>query len=100
MIVISGDLEIDPANTDAFLAAVETLVAATRAENGCNRYEFFRHLTEPGVFFIAEEWADDDALAAHMGTDHYKSFGRTLRSLGVTRVDIHRYEASSKSRLG
>src|SRR4051812_11732020 len=44
MIVINGDIEIDPASEAAFLEAVSVLVDATTAEEGCERYAFFRHL--------------------------------------------------------
>ena len=100
MIVISGDLEIDPSKEDAFLAAVGDLVSATRAEDGCVRYEFFRHLSDPGVFHVSEEWASDAALDSHLATDHYRTFGRAMRDFGVKRVDIDRYDAVDKRKLG
>lgn len=100
MIVIAGDLEIDPAKEDAFLAAVDQLVGVTRAEDGCERYEFFRHLADAGSFHVSEEWASDGALDAHIASDHYRAFGRAMRDFGVKRVEIYRFDATGKRALG
>jgi quinol monooxygenase YgiN len=99
MIAITADLEIDPAFDEPFVEAVTALVAATHAEDGCERYEFFRHLTQPGVFHVFEEWASEEALAAHGGSEHMRTFGRAMRGFGVKRAEIFRYDVSAKGPL-
>ena len=97
MLVIRGELDIDIAKKDEFLAAVKTFVELTHAENGCNAYNFSADLDTPGRFHIVEEWADDDTLQAHMRADHFRIFGRAMRGFGVSRSEIFRYEVSSRS---
>jgi integrase len=41
-----------------------------------------------------------EALAAHLTTDHYKTFGRAMRGFGPKRVDVFRFDAEGKRRLG
>lgn len=50
--------------------ALTTLVGATRSEVGCNSYELFESSAAPGTFFTIENWAGQEALDAHMQTDH------------------------------
>jgi quinol monooxygenase YgiN len=99
MIVIAAALALDPANVDDFLAVVRPLVVETLKEDGCVDYGFWRDLDEPNAFHIFEEWESEEALTAHSTTPHIKTFRRAIRDLGVTRMDIYRYEATSKTKL-
>lgn len=100
MIIVSGEIQIDPASEEAFLAEVANLVPATLAEPGCSAYSFWKHTNQPGAFHVFEEWATDEALGAHLATAHYRSFGRAMRGFGVVKVDVQRYDATGKQRLG
>ena len=93
MIIVAGQIEIDPDHAEAFREEVDRLVPATQAETGCHTYDFWAHRSNPGVFHVFEEWADDEALTAHLATDHYRSFGRAMRNFGVKRADVLRYDA-------
>lgn len=99
MIVIHGILSVDPASEADLLAAVGPLVETTNQEAGCVAYIFSKDLAVPGTVHIFEEWESDEALKAHMAADHYRTFGRALRGLGVTSSVIHRYEATQRSKL-
>lgn len=99
MIVISGTIAIDPANIDAALAAVAELEAATRAEAGCITYGFWQSPTEAGLFNVFEEWEDDDALNAHMGSAHMITFLTAAGEFGITGTDISRYDVSAKTKF-
>lgn len=99
MIVIYGTMSFAAENEAEFLAAVRTLVALTRAEEGCVRYTFAKDLDEPGHLHIFEEWTDEAALKQHMAADHFRAFGRAIRGLGVTGSSVDRYEATGKSKL-
>jgi quinol monooxygenase YgiN len=45
----------------AFKAAVEKIIAPTRAETGNRRYEFNQSLTDPTEFATSERWVSDQA---------------------------------------
>src|SRR5262245_25331141 len=94
MIVVSAELQLDPDQADAFLAAAEPLIPEVLKEDGCLSYTLWRHATQPGTFHFFEEWESADALAAHAKSEHFRTFGRALRDMGVTKSEITRYEAT------
>jgi quinol monooxygenase YgiN len=51
-------------------SALDKLAKATRMEEGCQQYDVYQATGESGVFFTVEVWADEGAVAAHMGTPH------------------------------
>jgi len=99
MIIISGIISVDPSDHDAAVALVGPLVEATLAEDGNGTYGFWASPTEPGVFRVYEEWADDDALNAHMGSTHMADFLGAIAALKVTGTEIHRHDVSASSRF-
>lgn len=59
-----------PEAVDAIREALTSLVAATRAEEGCLSYDLFESASAPGTFVTVERWTDAAALDAHMGQPH------------------------------
>jgi quinol monooxygenase YgiN len=59
-----------PGSEDTLREALNTLVAATRDEEGCVAYDLFESTAAPGTFVTVERWTDQAALDAHMGTPH------------------------------
>lgn len=51
-------------------AALATLVAATREEEGCLRYDAYESAAAPGTFVTVETWRAQADLDAHMGSAH------------------------------
>jgi len=58
---------------DAVKAGLQALVAPSRAEGPCGRYELFA-TEDPNVLLVLEEWEGQAALDAHMETEHFKAF--------------------------
>lgn len=99
MLVIAGEIEIDPAHHDAAAAAAGRMQAETRKESGCLAYVFSADLAERGRFRLFEEWESPEALAAHFAAPHMAEFQKAVGSLGVRRMDVARYEIASKGPL-
>ncbi len=59
-----------PEAVDAIRAALQTLVAATRAEEGCLAYDLYESGAAPGTFVTIERWTDQGALDAHLQMPH------------------------------
>ncbi len=61
---------------------LEGLIAPTRKESGCIRYQLLRNNHDPADFTFIEEWESDAALDAHLQTPHirtaFASFPRLL----------------------
>ncbi|RIL08100.1 MAG: antibiotic biosynthesis monooxygenase [Proteobacteria bacterium] len=95
MIVVAGEIDIDPAHRDGAVAAAVRMMEATRGEPGCISYAFSADLAEPGRFRIFEEWESQQALDAHFAAPHMAAFQRAVAGFGVRRIAIQRYEVSS-----
>lgn len=61
-----------------FQAAALQLAAAVRAnEPGCLLYTLNKG-DAPDTFVFMERYADEEALKAHRGTEHFKTLGRAM----------------------
>ena len=100
MIVVKGEVKVKPDRRDEALGALDALIEATRAETGCGAYVFARDVGDTDVVHVFEQWADDEALEAHMGAPHLAEFmsaaAGAIESASFTRYDV----SGSRSLLG
>jgi quinol monooxygenase YgiN len=52
--------------------------AVTENESGCNFYTLHKSRTDPQVYKVLEQYASEEALAAHGKTDYFRSMGAEL----------------------
>ena len=100
MIVVSGEITIDPADREAALEVTAAMVAATLDEEGCVTYGFWADPVDPGRFRVFEEWESMDALVAHFGQPHMATFLEALGGLDVRSSDVQQYTVSDKRPVG
>ena len=74
MIFIVLKVDIRPETRDDWLAGVARYTADVRKEPGNLAFGCYESLDTPNQFSILEEFADSDAGAAHVATDHAKEF--------------------------
>lgn len=72
----------------AFNTELKKLVNASVKEDGCLAYELYQYKDEPTRYVIEEEWSDEEALARHMETPHYKYFIHIAPVLLVTPAEV------------
>ena len=60
---------------DAVAAAIAKLAGPSRAEPGILMYQPHRDPNNPRVFFLYEQYVDEDAYKAHVESDHARRFG-------------------------
>jgi quinol monooxygenase YgiN len=82
-----------PDTVDAVKTVLLGLIAPTRAENGCIRYELLQNQADPTDFTFVEEWSGDAALQAHMTTPHIAAALGKLGELLGGAPDIRRYSS-------
>lgn len=70
MVKVMATLISKSDKVDDTRAALSGLVDPTRAEEGCISYELFQSDDDPKEFVTVEEWADDDAVAHHLASEH------------------------------
>lgn len=99
MILVSGFLVIDPANLDRATELVTVLTAATRAEPGNIDYSFSSVLGDPGRLIITEKWEDQESIDTHMAAPHFLEFMGAAGELGVSAVEVTKYEIASETKM-
>ncbi len=99
MIVVAGTLTYDPADDAGVRAAVTSVAAQTRQEEGNISYEFFADLAGPGRVLVFEEWESDAALQAHFSMPHMLEFRATLKDFDMRSREIIRYVVTETSQI-
>ena len=81
-----AELEIDPAQLDAFKAAVtEGVEAAVRTEPGVLALYVVSEKDAPSRIRVFEMYTDAAAYATHLETPHFKKFRATTEKMVVSR---------------
>jgi quinol monooxygenase YgiN len=77
-----AEIEIDPAQVEAYKAAVkEQIEAAVRLERGVLALYSVSDKDNPALVFVFEMYADLDAYKAHLDTAHFKKYKATTQDM-------------------
>lgn len=71
MILINVRFNVQPEHADTFRETVAPFTDATRAEDGCLFFDWFRSTDDPNEYILVEGFKDD-AAEAHVNSDHFK----------------------------
>ena len=89
MIGIVATLKIQEGKAAEFEAAFKEAMAAVRAnEPGNIVYQVVKSRTDPNTYKVLELYKDQDAIAAHSASDHYKALGPKLGPCLAGRPEI------------
>lgn len=99
MLVVAGEIKLDPAKRAEADAAFAKMREATLKEPGCIAYQAYAGRDDAGTVFMFEKWQDQAALDAHFASPHMAEFGAALGGLGVTGMDVKKYEVSSEGNV-
>ena len=94
MIVVTGLVEIDAEHVWPATTAAAKMIEASLKEEGCITYCFYVDITNQRRFRIYEEWASEEALAAHMKTPHMAEFQRVLGEFNILDRQIVKYHVN------
>jgi quinol monooxygenase YgiN len=89
MLIVTGEIEIDPADVETVRAAAIVMMDETGKEAGCRFYRFYQDLGHPGKIRVYEEWESQAHLDAHMATPHMADWRRALSGVTVKSRRIH-----------
>ncbi len=78
MIFIAVKFRVLPDDADGFPEIVADFTRATRAEPGCLWFEWSRSVEDPTTYVLVEAFRDDDAGAAHVQSEHFRTAQQTL----------------------
>lgn len=100
MIIVAGEIEIDPKDAPAARAGARDMIAATEREPGCIRYRLWADLEHPGRFHLYEEWESAADLAAHFETPHMQTWREVLSGVRILSRDLRKFETDGPQPLG
>jgi quinol monooxygenase YgiN len=79
------DLDINPADMDAYMAALRENGAKAVTEPGCREFNIHTQASNPNHVFIYEVYDSAAALEAHRATDHFKKYAATTAKMVAKR---------------
>jgi (4S)-4-hydroxy-5-phosphonooxypentane-2,3-dione isomerase len=74
MVVLAVTWVANPGKEEKVAGLFRKLEEASRNEPGCILYIVHRHRADPRVFFLYEQYRDDDALEAHRQSPHFQMY--------------------------
>jgi quinol monooxygenase YgiN len=78
MILITARFPVKPEHADAWPEISRPFTEATRAEPGCLWFTWSRGVDDPTEYVLVEAFADGDAGAAHVQSEHFRQAQREL----------------------
>jgi len=78
MIFICVKFPVRPEHADQWPSIVADFTQATRNEPGCLWFDWSRSIDDPTEYVLVEAFADDDAGASHVQSDHFKAAQKEL----------------------
>ncbi|MEK5643569.1 antibiotic biosynthesis monooxygenase [Paenibacillus rhizosphaerae] len=88
MIIVHAKLDILPEQEERFLKEANSLLAATRAEEGNISYELFKSVEQEHYYTMVEIWKDFGAVQAHNSSDHFQAFVQTAKTLLASPMEL------------
>ena len=86
MFVVFVEFEIEPGQTDVFMAAVRTNAEHSfNQEVGCQQFDVCQDRQFPNYVFLYEVYDDEAAFETHKLTQHYVSFNQAIVGMVVNK---------------
>ena len=99
MIVVLAEIEIAPENLASMKDAIREMEKASLAEAGCHEYCFSQELSHPEKLRIVELWESMDALGAHFGMPHMKTFNEAIGANPPKSMSVKVHELGAEQSL-
>lgn len=97
MLIVAGNIHVDPADVDRLRTAAAEMMTATRQEPGNIEYVFSVSVADPGTVQIFEVWEAAEDLEKHFTLPHMDTFQSVLKDITITGRDLNRYEVASSA---
>jgi len=96
-VVVGGHFRLKPEDVAALRPAMEAVLTATRAEDGCIVYSYAEDVLDPGFIRIFEIWRDMAALDVHNGAPHIAAWKEARAKFDVSERRVIAYEVASQT---
>ncbi|MYL28754.1 antibiotic biosynthesis monooxygenase [Halobacillus halophilus] len=91
MITINAFLTAKEGSEEELFHELKKVIEPSRNEAGCIDYVLHRSLDDSSVFVFYETWKDQEALQAHIDSDHYQAYREATQDLTSSR-EVHKLE--------
>jgi quinol monooxygenase YgiN len=95
-IIVAGVFKVPEGELAALRPAMQAMLAATRAEDGCIEYAYGFDAVDAGLVRVFELWRDATALEAHVATAHMSAWRAAGQACGVFDRNLAVYEIASQ----
>jgi len=92
MLLIVGTVRLPPENLDQAREAMQRMILASRAEDGCVDYFYAEDVLEPGLIHVKEFWRDRASLDRHFVSAHIAEWRAAWPELGIGDRNLVVYE--------
>ena len=95
MLIIVGTIRLPPENLAGAREAMERMITASRAEEGCLAYSYSEDILEPGLMHVTERWDDEASLKRHWKSAHLIQWRAACAALGLRDRNLQLYAAEA-----
>lgn len=92
MIIVTGTFRVAPSMMEVVRGAMEPMITASRAEEGCIEYAYAFDVLDKGLVRVSEKWRDRAALEAHFRTAHIAEWRAQFSALAISERDLFAHE--------
>jgi quinol monooxygenase YgiN len=93
-ILVSGVVDIEPAQRDAALVGARPHIEGALSQNGCLHYAWTADLSVPGRVYVFEEWTDEASFAAHLAGPQYRNMLAHMSGFGIKSAVTRKHRVS------
>jgi len=93
MIIIHAGFQVKADQENEFLKEVQSLVEASRAEEGNISYDLLKDSEKAGSYTMVELWKDMDAVQAHNQAEHFTTFMTKAPQFMAAPADVKLFNA-------
>ncbi len=95
-IVISAQIDLDPAQREEALKSAKPHIDAALAQDGCIAYDWSADGNNPARVNVFEEWESEEALAYHFANDAYAGMRDHIGTFGLTGAVSKKYRVDAE----
>ena len=99
-VIVAGTVRVPSENIEKLCPHMLTMLAASRAEDGCETYSYGFDARDEGLVRVFEIWRDQAAIEAHFKAPHMAPWRAAGAELGVFERKLSLYEVASERALG
>ncbi|WP_139974962.1 putative quinol monooxygenase [Ochrobactrum sp. CGA5] len=92
MLLIVGTVRLPPENLVKAREAMQRMIIASRAEDGCVDYGYAEDVLEPSLIHVKEFWRDRASLDRHFASPHISDWRAAWPELGIGSRNLVVYE--------